>query len=227
MRHDGKHASVSSWQWASCTVQLSRVLLQPFALPGSILIQFLSQGIPRLPLGRISELSGRALFEVICTRLCVCVCECVSACFPGLRVSAILKGKYWRNNEMPVPFFAGAQVDTVSHMFFFCFFFWVYTFSRQNLIDVLRLKEIHSWPDAYNSALFLWAVNEWMLSCSELTDCPSPSELPLYNRSYFVPQPDSGGPTELQATLNLILFPSCSTTCRHSYTYDLLLLNAT
>lgn len=38
-----------------------------FALPGSILIQFLSQGIPRLPLGRISELSGRALVEVLCT----------------------------------------------------------------------------------------------------------------------------------------------------------------
>lgn len=38
-----------------------------FAQPGSILIQFLSQGIPRLPLGRISELGGRALVQVICT----------------------------------------------------------------------------------------------------------------------------------------------------------------
>lgn len=38
--------------------------------------------------------------------------------------------------------------------------FGICIFSRHNLIGVLYVKEIHSWPDTYNNASSLCAMNE-------------------------------------------------------------------
>ena len=89
---------------ANCVLLAARTLygtiiqvpaVRPFALSGSILIQFLSQEIPWSPLGKISEPRGRALCELFMD--------------VGVSVCLWLKRTCWLNNKQTVLFWSSSR----------------------------------------------------------------------------------------------------------------------
>lgn len=102
-------------------------------------------GIPKLPLGRISEPRERVQREVIGT------CGRVSACTRNKMRMKYSKMHIWAKQRADCFVLVKLRVTA---------FPTVYKFLRANLIGVLYVKGIHSSPDTYNNDISLCVVNE-------------------------------------------------------------------